>query len=100
MCLANWRGEHVAVKIFTTINDQSWLRETEIYQTVLLRHENILGKYKTTKNTNKQIQILNYFQFLPIKIFLIRFYCCRFKSQRWWCTDDVDNRVSQTWLLT
>lgn len=46
MCLANWRGEHVAVKIFTTINDQSWLRETEIYQTVLLRHENILGEYK------------------------------------------------------
>lgn len=46
MCLANWRGEHVAVKIFTTINDQSWLRETEIYQTVLLRHENILGRYK------------------------------------------------------
>lgn len=46
MCLANWRGEHVAVKIFTTINDQSWLRETEIYQTVLLRHENILGGYK------------------------------------------------------
>ncbi|XP_025409657.1 bone morphogenetic protein receptor type-1B isoform X1 [Sipha flava] len=43
VCLANWRGEHVAVKIFTTINDQSWLRETEIYQTVLLRHENILG---------------------------------------------------------
>jgi len=35
----------VAVKIFTTINDQSWLRETEIYQTVLLRHENILGKF-------------------------------------------------------
>jgi len=34
----------VAVKVFTTINDQSWLRETEIYQTVLLRHENILGK--------------------------------------------------------
>lgn len=43
VCLANWRGEHVAVKIFTTINNQSWLRETEIYQTVLLRHENILG---------------------------------------------------------
>lgn len=36
----------MAVKIFTTINDQSWLRETEIYQTVLLRHENILGEYK------------------------------------------------------
>lgn len=47
VCLANWRGEHVAVKIFTTINDKSWLRETEIYQTVLLRHDNILGNFMT-----------------------------------------------------
>lgn len=46
VCLATWRGECVAVKIFTTINDQSWLRETEIYQTVMLRHENILGEYQ------------------------------------------------------
>ncbi|KAK4873762.1 hypothetical protein RN001_013122 [Aquatica leii] len=41
--LAKWRGERVAVKIFFTTEEQSWFRETEIYQTVLMRHENILG---------------------------------------------------------
>ncbi|CAH1793817.1 unnamed protein product [Owenia fusiformis] len=38
-----WRGESVAVKIFFTTEEASWFRETELYQTVLLRHENILG---------------------------------------------------------
>lgn len=38
-----WRGESVAVKIFFTTEEASWFRETEIYQTVLMRHENILG---------------------------------------------------------
>lgn len=41
--LANWRGEKVAVKVFLTTEEQSWFRETEIYQTVLMRHENILS---------------------------------------------------------
>jgi len=41
--LAKWRGEKVAVKIFFTLDEQSWFRETEIYQTILMRHENILG---------------------------------------------------------
>lgn len=41
--LAKWRGERVAVKVFLTTEEQSWCRETEIYQTVLMRHENILG---------------------------------------------------------
>uniref|UniRef100_A0A8C0GZE0 receptor protein serine/threonine kinase n=1 Tax=Chelonoidis abingdonii TaxID=106734 RepID=A0A8C0GZE0_CHEAB len=36
-------GEKVAVKVFFTTEEASWLRETEIYQTVLLMHENILG---------------------------------------------------------
>ncbi|XP_050297891.1 bone morphogenetic protein receptor type-1B isoform X2 [Anthonomus grandis grandis] len=40
---ARWRGEKVAVKIFLTTEEQSWFRETEIYQTVLMRHENILS---------------------------------------------------------
>ena len=39
-----WRGESVAVKIFFTTEEASWFRETELYQTVLLRHDNILGK--------------------------------------------------------
>ena len=39
----NWRGEKVAVKIFSTYEEKSWFREVEIYQTVMLRHANILG---------------------------------------------------------
>jgi len=33
----------VAVKIFSSREERSWFREAEIYQTVMLRHENILG---------------------------------------------------------
>lgn len=43
--LGRWRGEKVAVKVFFTREEASWFRETEIYQTVLMRHENILGKF-------------------------------------------------------
>ncbi|ESO94404.1 hypothetical protein LOTGIDRAFT_180706 [Lottia gigantea] len=39
----HWRGENVAVKIISTREERSWYREAEIYQTVMLRHENILG---------------------------------------------------------
>ena len=38
-----WRGEYVAVKVFSSIDEKSWFREVEIFQTVMLRHENILG---------------------------------------------------------
>lgn len=31
------------MKVFFTTEESSWLRETEIYQTVLMRHDNILG---------------------------------------------------------
>lgn len=41
---AKWRGEDVAVKVFFTTEEASWFRETELYQTVLLRHENVLGR--------------------------------------------------------
>ncbi|KAG8135141.1 hypothetical protein E2320_008196 [Naja naja] len=41
--MGKWRGEKVAVKVFSTPEEASWFRETEIYQTVLMRHENILG---------------------------------------------------------
>ncbi|KAL7836085.1 hypothetical protein AOLI_G00273690 [Acnodon oligacanthus] len=41
--LGRWRGERVAVKVFFTTEEASWFRETEIYQTVLMRHDNILG---------------------------------------------------------
>ena len=41
--LGHWRGEHVAVKVFSSRDERSWSRECEIYQTVMLRHDNILG---------------------------------------------------------
>ncbi|KRX78184.1 TGF-beta receptor type-1 [Trichinella sp. T6] len=41
--LGNWKGENVAVKIFSTVDEKSWFREVEIYQTTMLRHENLLG---------------------------------------------------------
>lgn len=40
---ARWRGERVAVKVFFTAEEAAWFRETEIYQTVLVRHENVLA---------------------------------------------------------
>merc|ERR1712226_27138 len=39
----SWQGESVAIKIFNSRDEESWKRETEIYNTVLLRHDNILG---------------------------------------------------------
>ncbi|XP_052235550.1 TGF-beta receptor type-1-like isoform X2 [Dreissena polymorpha] len=41
--MGKWKGECVAVKIFSSRDERSWFREAEIYQTVMLRHENILG---------------------------------------------------------
>ncbi|XP_061182105.1 bone morphogenetic protein receptor type-1B-like [Saccostrea echinata] len=38
-----WRQEEVAVKIFFTTEESTWARETELYQSVLLRHDGILG---------------------------------------------------------
>jgi hypothetical protein len=40
---ATWNGQDVAVKTFNSQDDCSWSRETEVYQTVMLRHPNILG---------------------------------------------------------
>ncbi|VDP24984.1 unnamed protein product [Soboliphyme baturini] len=41
--LGSWKGENVAVKIFSTVDEKSWFREVEIYETTMLRHENLLG---------------------------------------------------------
>ncbi|KAH8870215.1 TGF-beta receptor type-1 [Schistosoma japonicum] len=38
-----WQGDLVAAKIFSSRDERSWFRETDIYQTVMLRHANILG---------------------------------------------------------
>ena len=40
-----WEGESVAVKIFVSRDELSWDRETQVYSTVQLRHENVLGFY-------------------------------------------------------
>ena len=42
--LGKWREENVALKIFFSKDEDSWQRETEIYQAYQLRHENILGE--------------------------------------------------------
>ena len=41
--VGEYMGDKVAVKKFATRDEKSWFRETEIYNTVLLRHDNILG---------------------------------------------------------
>ena len=33
--LGHWRGEKVAVKIFSSVDEKSWFREVQIYQTVM-----------------------------------------------------------------
>ena len=38
-----WHGGYVAVKMFSSVDEQSWFRETEIYQTVLIHHDNVLS---------------------------------------------------------
>ncbi|CAF0932654.1 unnamed protein product [Brachionus calyciflorus] len=40
---AKWNHDDIAVKVFFSMNEPSWTRETQIYQTNLIRHENILG---------------------------------------------------------
>ena len=40
--LGDYRDDHVAVKIFSTVDEESWKREKDIYSIVLIRHENIL----------------------------------------------------------
>ncbi|KAM9445077.1 serine/threonine-protein kinase receptor R3 [Clarias gariepinus] len=59
-----WMGENVAVKIFSSRDEQSWFRETEIYNTVQLRHENILGfiaSDMTSKNSSTQLWLVTHF---------------------------------------
>ncbi|XP_061090164.1 activin receptor type-1-like [Conger conger] len=59
-----WQGENVAVKIFSSRDERSWFRETEIYNTVLLRHENILGfiaSDMTSRNSSTQLWLITHF---------------------------------------
>ncbi|KAL2104084.1 hypothetical protein ACEWY4_000952 [Coilia grayii] len=59
-----WMGESVAVKIFSSRDEQSWFRETEIYNTVQLRHDNILGfiaSDMTSKNSSTQLWLITHY---------------------------------------
>ncbi|XP_053732870.1 activin receptor type-1-like isoform X1 [Synchiropus splendidus] len=59
-----WQGESVAVKIFSSRDEKSWFRETEIYNTVLLRHKNILGfiaSDMTSRNSSTQLWLITHF---------------------------------------
>ncbi|KAL4217117.1 Activin receptor type-1 [Mactra antiquata] len=56
-----YHGENVAVKIFLSRDESSWIRETEIYNTCLLRHENILGYFAsdmTSRNSCTQLWLI------------------------------------------
>uniref|UniRef100_A0A3B4FZ33 Serine/threonine-protein kinase receptor n=1 Tax=Pundamilia nyererei TaxID=303518 RepID=A0A3B4FZ33_9CICH len=57
--MGRWRGEKVAVKVFFTTEEASWFRETEIYQTVLMRHENILGESVCLVLTTLSLHLYN-----------------------------------------
>ena len=59
-----WNGDFVAVKIFFSRDEDSWKRETDIYSTVLLRHENILGYIGsdcTSQNSCTQLWLVTHF---------------------------------------
>ena len=59
-----YHGESVAVKIFLSRDESSWRRETEIYNTCLLRHENILGYYAsdmTSRNSCTQLWLIMHY---------------------------------------
>jgi len=61
---AVWNCENVAVKIFATRDEASWIRETEIYSTVMLRHNNILGFYgsdMTSRNSVTQLWLVTHY---------------------------------------
>lgn len=61
---AIWQGEQVAVKIFSSRDEESWKCETEIYSTILLPHENILGYIgsdMTSHKTSTQLWVLTHY---------------------------------------
>ncbi|KAG5869009.1 hypothetical protein JTB14_019947 [Gonioctena quinquepunctata] len=62
-----WHGENIAVKIFFSRDEASWSRETEIYSTILLRHENILGYIgsdMTSRNSCTQLWLITHYHSL------------------------------------
>lgn len=61
----HYHGENVAVKIFSSRDEASWARETEIYNTILLRHDCILGYLAsdmTSRNSCTQLWLITQYQ--------------------------------------
>ena len=72
--LGYYQGEPVAVKKFASRDEKSWVRETEIYNTLLLRHDNILGFFASDMVSNNGVTelwlITQYHQFGSLYDFL------------------------------
>lgn len=59
-----YHGESIAVKIFSSRDERSWARESSIYNTVLLRHDNILGflaSDMTSRNSCTQLWLITHY---------------------------------------
>ena len=59
-----WHGGYVAVKMFSSVDEDSWRRETEIYQTVLINHENVLSFIASdvaTKDSMTRMWLITHF---------------------------------------
>lgn len=71
-----YQGEYVAVKIFNSTEEASWKRETEIYNTIMLRHESILGfiaaDVHSRKSTTYMWLIMHYHELGSLYDFLNR----------------------------
>ena len=55
----HWKTDEIAIKVFYTHQEESWTREYEIYQTVLLRHDNILRFIAADIRGNQNIFPIN-----------------------------------------
>ena len=79
--MGKWKGETVAVKIFSSREERSWFREAEIYQTVMLRHENILGFIAADNKGGLFLTLFNFIIILLTHKFLfdqnvVYGFCC------------------------
>nr|XP_043874323.1 activin receptor type-1C isoform X1 [Solea senegalensis] len=94
-----WRGEDVAVKIFSTRDERSWFREAEIYQTIMLRHENILG-FIAADNKGLQICSCGILICYDKVTSLIQHYCA-IRVQTYYLLCAADNGLwTQLWLVS
>lgn len=95
MWRGQWQGENVAVKIFSSRDEKSWFRETEIYNTVLLRHENILGVFCS------DVCIRIKYRLLACNVRLIQVFIS-FRLLTGFIASDMTSRNSSTqlWLIT